>query len=220
MMIDSENEQIVSGTIKNRPEDFVVDEIPLYEPCGDGEHVYLCIRKTGITHELMVRLIAKEFGVKPRVIGIAGRKDRNAVTTQLVSVYLPGEASRAISFSHDGLDLMWQDRHTNKLRVGHLLGNRFDIRIRDIDPIKVTILQKRLDLLSRHGMPNAFGVQRFGNDANNHLLGAALVANNYEELVTLILAGDDRYHQFARDGAYKKALDAWPFGNPVQQNIL
>jgi len=220
MMIDSENEQISTGTIKNRPKDFVVDEVPLYEPCGDGEHVYLCIRKTGITHDLMVRLIAKEFGVKPRAIGTAGRKDRNAITTQLVSIHLPGVESRQVSFSHEGLDLMWQDRHTNKLRVGHLLGNRFDIRIRDIDPIKVTSLQKKLDAISSHGMPNAFGVQRFGNDANNHLLGAALVANNYEELVSLILAGDERHNQFARDGAYKKALEAWPLGNPVQQNVL
>ena len=219
-MIGSKNEQKLSGTIKNRPEDFIVDEIPLYEPCGDGEHLYLCVRKTGITHDLMVQLIAIEFGVKPRAIGTAGRKDRSAVTTQLVSIHLPGVANRAVSFSHDGLDLMWQDRHTNKLRFGHLLGNRFDIRIRDIDPVKVTTLQKRLDVLSNQGMPNAFGVQRFGNDANNHLLGAALVANKYEELVALILAGDDRHHQFAKEGEYKKALDAWPMGNPVQQHVL
>ena len=146
-MIESEHEQKLSGTIKSRPDDFVVDEIPLYEPCGEGEHLYLCIRKTGITHDLMVRLIAKELGVKPRAIGTAGRKDRNAVTTQLVSIHLPGVASRAVSFSHEGLDLMWQDRHTNKLRFGHLLGNRFDIRIRDMDPIKVIALQKKLNLI-------------------------------------------------------------------------
>ncbi len=219
-MIESANEQKLSGTIKNRPEDFVVDEVPLYEPCGDGEHIYLCVRKTGITHDLMVRLIAKEFGVKPRAIGTAGRKDRNAVTTQLVSVYLPGEANRAVTFSHDGLDLMWQDRHANKLRFGHLLGNRFDIRIRDIDPVKVTTLQKRLEVYSKHGMPNAFGEQRFGNDMNNHLLGAALITDKYEELVSLVLAGDERHNQFANEGAYKKALDAWPMGNPVQQHVL
>jgi tRNA pseudouridine13 synthase len=219
-MIESEHEQKLSGTIKSRPDDFVVDEIPLYEPCGEGEHLYLCIRKTGITHDLMVRLIAKELGVKPRAIGTAGRKDRNAVTTQLVSIHLPGVASRAVSFSHEGLDLMWQDRHTNKLRFGHLLGNRFDIRIRDMDPIKVIALQKKLNLISTFGMPNAFGVQRFGNDANNHLFGAALIADKYEELVSLILAGNERHNQFATEGAYKKALDAWPFGNPVQQHVL
>jgi|TARA_B100000959_G_scaffold287493_1_gene372825 tRNA pseudouridine13 synthase len=219
-MIESEQQQKLSETIKNRPEDFVVDELPLYEPCGEGEHVYLCVRKTGITHDLMVRLIAKEFGVKPRAIGTAGRKDRNAVTTQLVSIHTPGEANREVSFSHDGLDLLWQDRHTNKLRFGHLLGNRFDIRIRDIDPIKVTTLQKRLEVISIMGLPNAFGVQRFGNDANNHLFGAALITNKFDELLFLILSGNERHHQFANEGEWKKALDAWPLGNPVQQHVL
>ena len=220
MMRESENQQLISGSVKNRPEDFVVDELPLYEPCGEGEHVYLCIRKTGVTHDLMIRMVAKELGVKPRAIGTAGRKDRIAVTTQLVSIHLPGKASQSVSFSHEGLDLMWQDRHTNKLRFGHLIGNRFDIRIRDIDPMKVTTIKKRLEMLSERGLPNAFGVQRFGNENTNHLLGAALVTKKFEELAKLILAGDERHHQFASEGEYKKALDAWPLGNPVQQHIL
>ena len=84
----------------------------------------------------------------------------------------------------------------------------------------MTTVQKNLDAISTHGMPNAFGVQRFGNNANNHLLGEALIANKYQELVSLMLAGDDRHHQFVKGGAYKKALDAWPLGNPVQQNVL
>jgi len=219
-MADIENQQAISGTIKNRPEDFVVDELPLYEPCSEGEHLYLCIRKVGITHDLMIRLIAKEFGVKPESIGTAGRKDRNAVTTQLVSIHLPGAADQVPTFSYEGIDVLWHDRHTNKLRTGHLLGNRFDIRIRDIDPIKVTTIQKHLDAMSVQGLPNAFGTQRFGNDENNHILGAALIANNFEKLVDIILSGDNRHHHLAMEGEYKKAFDAWPLGNPVQQNVL
>ena len=219
-MADTENQQEISGTIKNRPEDFVVDELPLYEPCSEGEHLYLCIRKVGITHDLMIQLIAKEFGVKPESIGTAGRKDRNAVTTQLVSIHLPGAADQAPTFSYEGIDVLWHDRHKNKLRTGHLLGNRFDIRIRDIDPFKVTTIQKRLDAMSVQGLPNAFGTQRFGNDENNHILGAALIANNFEILVDIILSGDNRHHHLAMEGEYKKAFDAWPLGNPVQQNVL
>lgn len=219
-MIDQHNEPILSATIKNRAEDFVVEELPLYEPIGEGEHLYLCIRKSDITHDLMVRLIAKELGVKPRAIGTAGRKDRNAVTTQLVSIHLPGEPDRIPTFSHEGIDVLWYARHTNKLRTGHLIGNRFDIRIRDIDPMKVTTLQKRLSDLAELGLPNSFGVQRFGNDQNNHLFGAALVTNNFEHLVQMILAGDEKHHKAAAAGEYKKAFDSWPFGNPVQQRLL
>ena len=219
-MIESENEQKLFGTIKNRPEDFVVDEIPLYDPCGEGEHLYLCVRKVGISHDLMNRLLVKEFGVKPNAIGTAGRKDRNAVTTQLVSIHLPREAGQIPTFSHEGLEVLWHDLHTNKLRNGHLLANRFDIRIRDIDPIKVTSLQKQLETLSTSGLPNAFGVQRFGNDNNNHTMGAALITNNFEKLIEIIFSGTDRHHQLSMNGEYKKAFDAWPHGNPLQQQVL
>lgn len=211
---------LVAGCIKVRPEDFVVDELPLYEPCGEGEHLYMSVRKRGMSHETMTRLIANGMGVKPRAVGTAGRKDRNAVTTQLVSVHLPGEPDRIPMFSHEGIEVAWHDRHTNKLRTGHLIGNRFDIRIREIDPVKVTILQKRLNVLAEQGLPNAFGPQRFGNEQNNQLLGAALVTNQFEQLVSLILAGDEKHHGAARDGDYKTAFESWPLGNPVQQTVL
>ena len=210
----------VAGCIKVRPEDFVVNELPLYEPCGEGEHLYMCVRKRGMSHETMTRLIADGMGVKPRAIGTAGRKDRIAVTTQLVSVHLPGEPDRIPNIQHEGIEVAWHDRHTNKLRTGHLIGNRFDIRIREIDPMKVTTLQKRLNVLAEQGLPNVFGTQRFGNEQNNHLLGAALVTNQFDKLVDLILAGDEKHHGAARGGDYKKAFDSWPLGNPVQRTVL
>ncbi|MBC8523229.1 tRNA pseudouridine(13) synthase TruD [PVC group bacterium] len=213
-------EQDISGSIKNRPEDFIVEELPLYDPSGDGEHLYLCVQKTGMTHELMTRLIAKEMEVNQRAIGSAGRKDCNAITTQLVSVHLPGEEDRIPTFSHEGIVVLWHARHSNKLRTGHLLGNRFDIRLRGIDPTRVTTLQKRLQILAQQGLPNFFGTQRFGNDQNNHLLGAAIITNRFEYLVEMILDGDEKHHQAAKSRDYKKALESWPLGNPLQQNIL
>jgi tRNA pseudouridine13 synthase len=208
------------GTIKNRPEDFVVEELPLYEPCGEGEHVYLCVRKTGMSNELLVQQIASTCQVQPRSIGTAGRKDRLAVTTQLVSVHLPGKTNVDIAFPQKGIELLWRSKHTNKLRLGHLRGNRFDIRIRDIDPIKVATLQKRLARIVSLGLPNAFGTQRFGNDTNNHLLGAALFAKDYQTLVSLLLQGTERHHTFALGREYKKALDSWPFGSPIERRVL
>ena len=125
----------LSGRIKLRNEDFLVEELPLYQPSGRGEHLYLFIQKEGIAHFEMIRHLRQHFKVRDRDIGFAGMKDRNAVTRQLVSIHLPESERRSLDFNIDGLNLLWSDRHTNKLRRGHLQGNRFSIRIRDIDPL-------------------------------------------------------------------------------------
>ena len=84
----------MAGKIKTFPADFVVEEIPLYEPCGEGEHLYVTIRKTKMSHDECLRKIAKHFAVSIRDIGSAGRKDLQAVTTQTFSVYLRGKSRR------------------------------------------------------------------------------------------------------------------------------
>ena len=168
------------GTIKNRPSDFKVDEIPLYDPAGNGEHLYLGIRKVNVSHEELVRCIARAFNVKPKSVGTAGRKDKCAITTQTISVHLPGQ-DPALPVLGEGLDILWSSRHCNKLRTGHLIGNRFSIMIRDIDPTCVTYLKKRLTAIKESGLPNKFGPQRFGTSQNNHILGEALLKRDWNK---------------------------------------
>ncbi len=169
------------GNIKQRPEDFCVDEIPLYAPSGEGEHLYLGIQKTNVSHDEMVIRLAKAFKVSKRSIGTAGRKDRLAVTTQVVSIHLPTQ-SKQIPELDEGLHILWNAQHNNKLRLGHLIGNRFDIRIRGIDSIKVTSLNDKFVQLKNEGMPNAYGPQRFGNRQNNHLVGLAYLKQDWQEM--------------------------------------
>lgn len=173
------------GSLKQRPEDFQVDEIPLYAPSGEGEHLFLGIRKTNISHEEMVLRLAKAFGVSKREIGTAGRKDRVALTSQVVSIHLPGRIMECPMLS-DGLEVLWQSQHDNKLRIGHLIGNLFDIRLREIDPMKVTQLRAKIESIQNEGMPNAYGPQRFGNQHNNHLLGLAYLKGDWGGMLTLL----------------------------------
>ena len=79
----------IGGTIKTRPEDFLVEEVPLYDPCGTGEHLYLGIQKTGVSHMELISHLRRHFDVPRRAIGFAGMKDKAAVTQQTVSIYLP-----------------------------------------------------------------------------------------------------------------------------------
>jgi tRNA pseudouridine13 synthase len=152
--------------LRAEPEDFRVDELPLYPPLGHGDHTFVSVEKRRRTTEDVANSLARLAGVKPRDVGYAGRKDREAVTTQWFSV--PGlDPDRAIEFSAPGLRVIEADRHPHKLRTGQLRGNRFRIVVRDIDAAASERSIERFEALASDGMPNRFGPQRFGRDGEN-----------------------------------------------------
>ncbi|HUQ68301.1 MAG TPA: tRNA pseudouridine(13) synthase TruD, partial [Planctomycetaceae bacterium] len=166
--------QGVGGQIKQRDEDFFVQEIPLYEPSGEGEHVYCEIQKVGIPTFEAVNRVAHALRVSVRDVGYAGLKDARAVSRQVLSIW--GTTEDAVMGMHlSGITVQWARRHVNKLRLGHLAGNRFAIKVRDVEPTDVVKLQEPLKELQRRGVPNYFGEQRFGRRGDNDQLGAALV---------------------------------------------
>lgn len=174
----------VGGVIKQRDEDFLVEEIPLYTPCGEGEHIYLFVEKRGMSTTEMVDVIARHFGVDDYAVGYAGMKDKYALTRQVVSVHTPGKRPEDFpSLRHEGIGILWTDLHTNKLRLGHLKGNRFSIRIREVDPLRVVDVHRCVRLLSERGVPNLFGAQRFGYRLNNHVLGQHLLRREFGRLL-------------------------------------
>ena len=155
-------------------EDFRVEEIPAYPTSGQGEHLFIEIEKVDLTTEQVVRALADQLGIKPASIGAAGRKDKHAITRQWLS--LPASAQAALErFERAGVQVLQVDRHANKLKTGHLKGNRFQIRLRGIDRAVHALLEKRLDALGRGGVPNYFGPQRFGIGGRNEADGIAIL---------------------------------------------
>ena len=163
------------GRIKSSPEDFVVEEIPAYEPSGEGTHLFLKFEKKGLTTDAAVRSITKALGIEMRDVGIAGMKDKVAVTTQWVSVPTPPkdptleERAKAlvIEAGDARIRVLEAKRHANKLKTGHLRGNRFDIIVRDVDGDALAGILASMDRFGTEGVPNAFGVQRFGKEGDN-----------------------------------------------------
>jgi tRNA pseudouridine13 synthase len=160
------------GRIKAAPEDFVVEEVPAYEPSGEGEHLYVRFTKRGLTTDDVAAKIARGAGVPVRDVGIAGMKDKIAVTTQTVSLPIPPKTgdeleARVRALAIDGVTILDARRHGNKLRTGHLKGNRFTIVIRGIDPSRLDEVCAVLERIGREGLPNAFGPQRFGRGKDN-----------------------------------------------------
>ncbi len=157
------------GRIKVTPEDFVVDEIPAYLPSGAGEHLYIRFTKRNLTTDGAVRAIAGALGVPPRDCGVAGMKDKVGVTTQWISLHAkdPLLDARAAALALDGITVREVKRHGNKLKTGHLAGNRFEIVVRDVAAADAPRVIATLERLGVEGLPNAFGYQRFGRDGDN-----------------------------------------------------
>ena len=174
---------ILSGEIRNKNEDFIVDEIPSVEPIGTGEHVWLKIRKSGENTDWIAGLLAKTAGVKRRDVSYAGMKDRNAVTTQWFSIYLPGkDAPNWQENLPENIELLEETRHERKLRLGTLKGNRFQIVLRHCDYLNgatQATVEQRIATIREHGVPNYFGIQRFGRDFNNLYKAEAWFAGQF-----------------------------------------
>jgi tRNA pseudouridine13 synthase len=180
----------IGGALKQRAEDFFVTEIPAYEPSGEGEHVMAEVQKIGMTTPDAVRLLARQLGVERRVVGYAGMKDARAVTRQIMTISgVTPEQVREVKT--DGLAVLWAARHRNKIRLGHLAGNRFVVRVREVDPMRVIALLPALAVLERRGVANYFGQQRFGVRDENDLLGAAFLRGDDAAVLRLLL-GDPR----------------------------
>ncbi len=165
--------ELATGRLKSSPEDFVVDELPAYGPSGHGEHLWLQIRKRDTNTLDAIRAIANALGADIRQAGHAGMKDKFAITTQSLTLLRPPKFDRAEFESSarklqlPGIDINEVSWHDNKLKPGHLRGNRFDIRIRDVSMNDAERALSVLRRVGKEGVPNFFGEQRFGRGGDN-----------------------------------------------------
>ncbi|HEX5329136.1 tRNA pseudouridine(13) synthase TruD [Sulfuricurvum sp.] len=165
---------------RQSPRDFVVDEIPLYPFSGEGEHLVLHVRKKNLSTWQMIDIFSNHLGIKGRDIGYAGLKDKNAQTKQYISI--PRKYESALeNFEHEGIKILEKMYHNNKIRVGHLKGNRFFIRLKKVNPTAAFKIQEALKMIKKQGMPNYFGFQRFGIDGENYKKGQAILAGELKE---------------------------------------
>lgn len=166
----------VAARIKAVPEDFLVDELAAEPASGQGEHLHLWIEKRGLATTDVAHRLARWAGVAPVAVGYAGMKDKQAVTRQRFTVHLPGrEAPEPGALEGDGLRVLGVARHARKLPRGGLAGNAFAITLRDLrsaagdgsERALRTVVEERLSVIAARGVPNRFGVQRFGRSGDN-----------------------------------------------------
>ena len=160
-----------------QPEDFQVDEILGFEPSGEGEHLYLQIKKRDQNTQWVAGLLAKLAGIKRNDVSFAGLKDRFAVTTQWFSLYLPRRELTLTQLQHDDFEVLTLVRHNKKLRRGMHSGNQFKLVLREFEHLQQhwAEIESRLQEIAAQGVPNYFGEQRFGHDGGNLVEAQTLI---------------------------------------------
>ncbi|WP_293747513.1 tRNA pseudouridine(13) synthase TruD [uncultured Paraglaciecola sp.] len=165
----------ILGQFKLSNEDFQVTEILGYEPIGEGEHIYLWVRKSGLNTAYLAEQIAKFTKLPLRAVTYAGRKDKHALTEQWFSVHLPGKGEFDwTKFNEPGAEVLKSIRHNKKLRTGVLKGNRFNITLRQLR--STSGINERLQQIKQDGVPNYYGSQRFGNTTHDPRGGNLVLA--------------------------------------------
>jgi tRNA pseudouridine13 synthase len=177
----------VAALFRARPEDFVVEEVPEYDPCGVGDHLYTWVEKRGISTRQMVKQLAAALGISPERIGVAGQKDARGITRQMVSLERV-DPIRLKSVRSPGINILDAARHRTKLRLGSLRGNRFVIRLREVAPDGVKAVRAALEILARRGVPNYFGPQRFGVRGDTWEVGRALLRGDQARVRAIVAA--------------------------------
>ncbi|MFN8708720.1 MAG: tRNA pseudouridine(13) synthase TruD [Planctomyces sp.] len=173
---------LAAAVIREKHSDFRVEELPLYAPDGAGDHLFLLVEKTGVASGELLGRFSRSFRVSPGDIGIAGQKDRHGITIQWVSVPRSAE-QRVAEFADPEIQILSVIPHRNKLKTGHLQGNRFRLTLRsngspwtsdDRDRVA-----GRLDEIAEGGFPSYFGPQRFGHEGSTLRTGLALLQGKF-----------------------------------------
>jgi len=155
-------------------DNFFVEEIPLYPFAHTGEWLMLKVRKKGLTTPEMLNRISSFTGIKKRDIGYAGLKDKEGLTLQWISV--PRKYRDEINkFKDRQIKIVEQDLHRNKLKIGHLKGNKFFVRLKKVNLPTAKILFSIIKDMKKYGIPNFFGHQRFGKFGNNFEEGKKII---------------------------------------------
>ena len=221
------NQPGIGGKIKVAPEDFIVEEIPLYPASGQGQHVYLEIEKREISTFAAVKAIADALHIPRRNIGYAGLKDAFAVSRQTFSISnVKEQAVQALDLPK--INILSIKRHRNKLKTGHLAGNKFTIKVREVSAEALPQAQAILAQLHQYGAPNYFGEQRFGQRNNTHRLGETLIRHDYDMFVAEYLGRPQPHEwpdlQAARHlvdkGRWAEALQKWPSQLSDEKRVL
>lgn len=172
--IYAQNHAPIDFYFSQNSRDFMVREVPLYSFSSQGEHLIINARKKGLNTLEMIKIFSNVLGCKASEIGYAGLKDKAATTTQYLSInkiFTKDIEKKLPLLEENNIKILSTTYHNNKIKIGHLKGNYFFIRLKKILPQTFNKIDFVLQNINAEGLPNYFGYQRFGKNGNNYLEG-------------------------------------------------
>jgi len=154
--------------IKEKPEDFIVEEITNIEPKQKGRYSMWWMKKRELTTMDAVKKIAKKLRIKERFVGFAGIKDKKAVTKQLISISRAGK-NKTEELDIEGIKLEFYGFSDKPVSLGDLEGNRFEITVRNLD---------KIENIENKKVKNLFGEQRFSSQ--NAEIGKLMIKKDFQ----------------------------------------
>lgn len=174
------NHSKIDVVFKQSKDDFVVTELPLYDFSGEGEHLILKIRKKDLATWDAIEILAQFLNCSTREFGYAGLKDKNAMTVQSISIHRKFEEALN-NFEHENIKILEKTYHNNKIKVGHLKGNKFFIRLKRVGLVEKRKIEEAISSIANYGIPNYFGFQRFGIEGDNYKKGKDIIDGKLKE---------------------------------------
>ena len=171
-----------------------------------AKYVKFVLHKENFDTMKALKIIAKATGIKDKCFGVAGNKDKKAITSQNVTAF----ANYLDKLQHAKLPANLQigdfQYTEDELHIGDLFGNKFEIILRHVQIPSLPYLSEKIETLKSSGFINYFGMQRFGNSTANstHSIGLALITKNYSGAVDLILGP-----RTSRNPMEEQARETW-----------
>jgi len=203
----------VTGDLKTTVQDFFVEEQLGFEPDGHGEFYFVFIEKQGINTDFLAKRLAQMAGIAANKVTYSGVKDRHACTRQWFCLHMINKEPDLTNIQEafrepEKVRVITQSRHSKKLRTGAHVGNRFVLRIRDIEG-DLEDLKSRLEMIKMSGVPNYYGAQRFGINGNNLHNGKPFV-----------LKGRQSKRKLSKtEGFWLSAIRSWFFNEALSTQV-
>ncbi|MDD3257401.1 MAG: tRNA pseudouridine(13) synthase TruD [Methanocorpusculum sp.] len=218
----------IGGRLRTTPEDFYVEELPITFT-NTGPYTICKLTKRSWEHQHAMHEITSRLRISQKRIGWAGTKDKNAVTTQYVSLYnVPNESINNLAIKDMTIEPI--GTHQFSLGLGQLQGNRFKIILRDCEPENLAERTQGITEDIAAGIPNYYGLQRFGAlKPVTHKMGYHILRHEFKEAVNLYVGGcfpheseeiQNTRKTFAETGDAKTALYALPVWMSYERIML
>ena len=224
-------EEGIGGKLRSIPEDFVVMEVPIErEEKKDGKYIIARLEAKNWETNHLIKVLAKKLHISRKRIGLAGTKDKRAITTRIISIYYPEGDLPEIALKDVRLVPLY--RSDKGIEIGDLKGNKFAVRIRNVNMQKEEIIDRieGIGKQLRYGFPNFYGIQRFGVVRPvTHLVGKLIIRGEFEKAVETYLTFSTELEKeeerearsrFGREKDALKALEYFPKTLTFERTVL